>query len=202
MSSKTKVRNFETASTIEKSTIEAERYELLEAPRYRFTLTRRALFRALGAGLLVLALAPETEAQESGRGGGGRARGGGGPSDVGAWLHFSENGTVSAYTGKAEVGQNIRTSLTQAVAEELRIPVASVTLVMADTDVTPYDMGTFGSRTTPCSRRRARGAPRPGRGRVAGRAVHPVRVERQDPPRSQSSGDDVRTAGEGPEANS
>src|SRR5262249_53898419 len=45
--------------------------------------------------------------------------------------------------------QNIRTSLAQAVAEELRMPVASIRLVMADTDLTPYDMGTFGSRTTP-----------------------------------------------------
>jgi isoquinoline 1-oxidoreductase len=56
---------------------------------------------------------------------------------------------VTAFTGKAEVGQNIRTSLTQAVAEELRVPAASVRLVMGDTDLTPYDMGTFGSRTTP-----------------------------------------------------
>ncbi len=47
------------------------------------------------------------------------------------------------------MGQNIRTSLTQVVAEELRAPVASIHMVMADTQLTPYDMGTFGSRTTP-----------------------------------------------------
>src|SRR5262249_22118082 len=41
------------------------------------------------------------------------------------------------------------TSLTQAVADELRIPIASVRLVMGDTALTPYDAGTFGSRTTP-----------------------------------------------------
>ena len=56
---------------------------------------------------------------------------------------------MTVYTGKVEVGQNIRTSLTQAVAEELRAPVGSIRLVMGDTDLTPYDMGTFGSRTTP-----------------------------------------------------
>ncbi len=128
---------------------EPERYELHAAPTYDFSLTRRDLFRALGAGLLVLVLLPDAEAQESGRRGGGRGRGGGGPSDIGAWLHFSENGMVTAYTGKAEVGQNIRTSLSQAVAEELRIPMASVTMAMADTAITPYDAGTFGSRTTP-----------------------------------------------------
>ena len=48
-----------------------------------------------------------------------------------------------------EVGQNIRTSLAQAVAEELRVPFDSITMVMGDTDLAPCDMGTFGSRTTP-----------------------------------------------------
>src|SRR5437899_1571319 len=46
-------------------------------------------------------------------------------------------------------GQNIRTSLAQAVAEELHAPLASIQLVMGDTARTPFDMGTFGSRTTP-----------------------------------------------------
>ena len=53
------------------------------------------------------------------------------------------------FTGKVEVGQNIRTSLSQAVAEELRVPTLRIKLVMGDTLLTPYDMGTFGSRTTP-----------------------------------------------------
>src|SRR5207302_7955250 len=60
-----------------------------------------------------------------------------------------EDGGVTVFTGKTEVGQNVRTSLTQAVAEELRAPVASIRLVMADTELTPFDAGTFGSRTTP-----------------------------------------------------
>jgi len=53
------------------------------------------------------------------------------------------------YSGKVEVGQNARTSLTQAVAEELHAPVASIRMVMADTGLTPYDGGTTGSQTTP-----------------------------------------------------
>ncbi len=48
-----------------------------------------------------------------------------------------------------EFGQNIRTSLTQAVGEELRTGPGHIQLVMGDTMLTPYDMGTFGSRTTP-----------------------------------------------------
>src|SRR4029079_10303516 len=56
---------------------------------------------------------------------------------------------VTTYTGKVEVGQNSRTSLTQAVAEELHTPVSSIRMIMGDTTLTPFDMGTFGSQTTP-----------------------------------------------------
>jgi nicotinate dehydrogenase subunit B len=68
---------------------------------------------------------------------------------IGDWLQIEADGTVVVFTGKVEVGQQIRTSLAQAVAEELRLPVDAIRLVMADTDRTPYDMGTVGSRTTP-----------------------------------------------------
>ena len=47
------------------------------------------------------------------------------------------------------MGQNIRTSLSQGVAEELHLPIEKIELVMGDTQLTPFDMGTFGSRTTP-----------------------------------------------------
>ena len=67
---------------------------------------------------------------------------------IAAWLHVDERGAVTVYTGKVEFGQGIRTSLTQHVAEELRAPVESIRLVMGDTELTPYDAGTFGSRST------------------------------------------------------
>ncbi|HEY7600553.1 MAG TPA: molybdopterin cofactor-binding domain-containing protein, partial [Candidatus Limnocylindrales bacterium] len=73
---------------------------------------------------------------------------------IGDWLHIEADGTVVVFTGKVEVGQHIRTSLAQAVAEELRLPIGAIQLVMADTDRTPYDMGTVGSRTTPIMARR------------------------------------------------
>jgi nicotinate dehydrogenase subunit B len=66
-----------------------------------------------------------------------------------AWLHVAGDGAVTVYTGKVEVGQGIRTSLAQEVAEELRTRLASIRLVMGDTDLTPFDMGTFGSMSTP-----------------------------------------------------
>lgn len=127
---------------------EVERYELEEGPSYRFSLDRREFFQVLGAGVLVVLLAEGLPAQESG---GGRRPGfgGGGPQEIEAWLHVGEDGTVTAFTGKAEVGQNVRTSLSQCVAEELRVPLSAVRMQMADTQLTPYDAGTFGSRTTP-----------------------------------------------------
>src|SRR5262245_18619517 len=73
---------------------------------------------------------------------------------IGDWLHIEADGTVVVFTGKVEVGQHIRTSLAQAVAEELRLSLGAIHLVMADTDRTPYDMGTVGSRTTPIMARR------------------------------------------------
>ena len=70
-------------------------------------------------------------------------------TEIGPWVHIGGDGAITLSVGKAEVGQNIRTSLAQAVAEELRVPVHAVRVVMGDTGRTPYDMGTFGSRTTP-----------------------------------------------------
>lgn len=134
--------------------LEPERYELRAKPRYAFSVERRDFLKVAGAGLIVLLVYPRAPGQQrqgrgQGRGGQGRGGGGGAPQEIGAWIRVAEDGTVSCYTGKTEVGQNIRTSLTQAVAEELRAPVASISFVMADTDIVPYDRGTFGSRTTP-----------------------------------------------------
>jgi nicotinate dehydrogenase subunit B len=106
-------------------------------------LYRREFMSLFGSGLLV---AFSSSAQESGI---ARRVPPGLPQDVDSWLHIGEDGVVTVYTGKTEVGQNIRTSLTQAVAEELRCPTGSISLIMADTALTPFDMGTFGSRTTP-----------------------------------------------------
>ena len=128
-------------------TFEPERYELLAGPAYKFSLDRRDFFKTLGGGIVVISFLTGAKGQESG---GGRGRGGRNmPQEIGAWLHIDQNGAVTAFTGKVEVGQNARTSLTQAVAEELGAPVTSIELVMGDTARTPYDMGTFGSMTTP-----------------------------------------------------
>jgi isoquinoline 1-oxidoreductase len=124
--------------------IEPERYEFFEDPFYE--PSRRDFFRITGAGLVVALLCGETAEAQPGRGGRG---GGQRPQEISAWLHIGEDGVVTAYTGKVELGQNIRTSLSQVVAEELRLPIDRIHLVMADTGKVPYDAGTFGSQTTP-----------------------------------------------------
>jgi CO/xanthine dehydrogenase Mo-binding subunit len=114
----------------------------------REMLDRRTFLKSLGGGLVVISARIASEAQETG----GRGAHWGGeplPKDVAAWLHIGPDNVVTAFTGKVEVGQNARTSLTQAVADELRCEPGLVHLVMGDTDRCPFDMGTFGSRTTP-----------------------------------------------------
>src|ERR1035441_4362214 len=108
-------------------------------------LDRRDFMKVLGGGLLVCFTPTLAWAQESGHAFGGHEL----PKELSAWLHIAADGRVSVFTGKVEVGQNIRTSLAQLVAEELRVPFGAITMVMGDTDLTPWDMGTFGSRTTP-----------------------------------------------------
>lgn len=125
---------------------EPDRHELRDPAPYCFALDRRQALKLVGAGVFV-AVTVDATAQESGRRGAASAEEA--PPDVAAWIHVAEDGRVEVFTGKAEVGQNIRTSLTQAVADELRVEPATITMVMADTARTPYDMGTFGSRTTP-----------------------------------------------------
>lgn len=120
-------------------TYEPERYEFIEAPRYRFSLTRRAFVQSIGAGLLITVYAPDLPAQQ-------RAEG---ASSLAARFHFDADGTVTAFTGKVEVGQGARTQLSQAAAEELGLSFDQVRLVMADTDLVPDDGGTYGSQTTP-----------------------------------------------------
>jgi isoquinoline 1-oxidoreductase len=135
-------------------TIEPERYEFTAPATYIFQSGRRDFFKILGAGLFIAAAFSKAEAaQESG---GRRNPEDSLPQEISAWLHIGENGTITAFTGKVEVGQNIRTSLTQAIAEELKTPAESISLVMGDTHLVPFDMGTFGSRTTPVMNLRLR----------------------------------------------
>lgn len=70
------------------------------------------------------------------------------PEDYNAFLLIAEDGTISCFTGKIEMGQGIITSLAQMMADELNVPLASIKMVMGDTDLCPWDQGTWGSLST------------------------------------------------------
>jgi CO/xanthine dehydrogenase Mo-binding subunit len=126
---------------------ELAQHEVSGAKPYRFGLERRDFFKLMGCGLVVGLAVRRATAQESGARTGINRE----PmsDDIAPWIHIAETGNVTVYTGKVEVGQNSRTSLTQQVAEELHVAPESIAMLMGDTDLTPYDAGTFGSRTTP-----------------------------------------------------
>lgn len=105
-------------------------------------LSRRTFMRLLGAGLLISVAAPLSAAER-------RRRSRGGPLPIASRLHVRTDGTVSVMTGKVEEGQGSRAQLTQAAAEELRLPAGRIRLIMADTALVPDDGITAGSRTTP-----------------------------------------------------
>lgn len=127
--------------------LEFERYELKELPLHRFAMDRRDFMKSIGGGIAILLVAKEAGAlQESGRRGFQRPEM---PRAIDAWLHIAPDGRVTVFTGKVEIGQNARTSLAQTVADELHVSLDSIWMVMGDTQLTPFDMGTFGSMTTP-----------------------------------------------------
>ncbi|MDH4065262.1 MAG: molybdopterin-dependent oxidoreductase [Acidobacteriota bacterium] len=71
------------------------------------------------------------------------------PSRLDSWLAIAADGSVTAHTGKCELGQGIQTAQVQLVAEELGVPLDRVRLVMCDTEVCPDQGTTSGSQSTP-----------------------------------------------------
>jgi isoquinoline 1-oxidoreductase len=100
------------------------------------------------SGLAIIgSIAPGYPANESGYG--ARAYGNTQPDLPRArWLLIAPDGAITAFAGKVEYGQNIRTGLAIEVADELRVPLSRVTVILSDTASTPWDMGTFGSQST------------------------------------------------------
>src|SRR5664280_161953 len=107
-------------------------------------MPRRDFFKILGGGIFIffrpwrafgLAGLPAEQAR-------------GVPKDYNAFLRIAEDGIVTCYTGKIEMGQGIITSLPQEMADELNVPVERIKIVMGDTDICPWDQGTWGSLST------------------------------------------------------
>src|SRR5215218_9509690 len=129
--------------------------QIFEPVGYDFGLSRRTFVQVLGAGLLIATAATtvfgqEAPQQQRGGGGGRGGRGGEGRAvPIDARLHLGKDGTITVLSGKVEGGQGSRTQIAQAAAEELRLPIEKITVILADTAITPDDGGTSGSRTTP-----------------------------------------------------
>jgi len=67
------------------------------------------------------------------------------PDDFNSFLHISEEGLVTCYTGKIEMGQGPIIALAQMMADELDVAFENVKMVMGDTELCPWDDGTWGS---------------------------------------------------------
>jgi nicotinate dehydrogenase subunit B len=119
-------------------------HELVVDGPTSFPVDRRDFVKLTATGLLVLLAIdrPLAAAQETARLPTGRQ---GYPTDINAYLHIGADGKVTCLVGKIEQGQGVMTSLPQLLAEELDVPLSAVDIVMGDTDLCPWDMGTFGS---------------------------------------------------------
>ncbi|HEV8606783.1 MAG TPA: molybdopterin cofactor-binding domain-containing protein [Tepidisphaeraceae bacterium] len=140
----------ETYQQLEAAMLEYD--EPVDRVKFDFVPTRREFVQVLGAGLLLTVCLSSTDAQTPPGGqrrGGGGGRGGGRPTPLAARLHIAKDGTITVLTGKVECGQGARAEITQAAAEELRVPAGRVILVMADTALVPNDGITAGSGSTP-----------------------------------------------------
>ncbi len=64
-----------------------------------------------------------------------------------AWIRIDAGNRITVFTGKAELGQGIRTALLQVAAEELVVSPARIAMVTADTARTPNEGYTAGSHS-------------------------------------------------------
>ncbi len=106
-----------------------------------FDVDRRDFLKYLGGGIVIaftagdpVLLAQQRQQRQ--------------PEDFNGYLLIQEDGQVKLFTGKIEMGQGIITSLAQMLADELDVQFESIEMVMGDTDLCPWDMGTFGSMST------------------------------------------------------
>jgi isoquinoline 1-oxidoreductase len=105
------------------------------------SLDRRDFIKMVGGGIIVLFSCDAPVFP-------GQGRGPSYPTDLNAYLKIAEDGKVTVYSGKIEMGQGVIISLAQEAADELGVALASIEMVMGDTDLCPYDAGTYGSMST------------------------------------------------------
>ena len=111
--------------------------------RRQFLRTGGALIVSFGAARLAddLGIAPAAA--------GAQRLNGAGSQQLDRWIRVNADNTVTAFTGKCELGHGLYTAQTQLVAEELCVPFARVSLIQCDTDLTPDQGTTSGAQSHP-----------------------------------------------------
>lgn len=103
---------------------------------------RREFLNRLGGGIIIVFSLSQLAFTKALRGGDDEY------PEFNAYLRVREDGFVDCFSGKIEMGQGINTSLAQVLADELEVSLDRVNMIMGDTDLVPYDAGTWGSMTT------------------------------------------------------
>jgi CO/xanthine dehydrogenase Mo-binding subunit len=105
-----------------------------------------------GAGALIVSWGAARVADRLGMApaaGGAQRLNGASSQQLDRWIRVNADGTVTAFTGKCELGQGLYTAQTQLVAEELCVPFSRVTLIQCDTELTPDQGTTSGAQSHP-----------------------------------------------------
>ena len=115
----------------------------IQETKYGYLMDRRDFIKVTGTGIFLIFTIGNMDVLAQGRGFGINY-----PTDFNAYLRIGEDGRVTCFSGKVELGQGIITSLAQMLAEELDVELTSVDMIMGDTSLCPYDFATVGSRST------------------------------------------------------
>src|SRR2546425_11814246 len=105
------------------------------------SLSRRDFLKTSGALVVTFSLAPESLLAQR--------LDGASSNQLDGWLAINSDGTVTAYTGKCELGHGLHTAQTQLIAEELSVPFNRVKLIQCDTALTPDQGTTSGAQSHP-----------------------------------------------------
>ena len=108
----------------------------------RAELSRRGFLQASGVLLVGFQFA---------KGQGGPTPGSPDAKQLDSWIAIAADGSITAYSGKEELGQGIAIAQQQLVAEELSVPLHRVTLLYCDTALTPDQAHTSGSQSHPAN---------------------------------------------------
>lgn len=136
------------------------------------SMDRRDFMRRIGGGLIIAVSISEMSVLSACNNQPGEKR------DVNAYLRIGDDGRVSLFTGKIEMGQGPITSLPMMLADELDVRLEDVDIIMGDTDLCPWDEGTYGSLSTRAYGQVMRGAAAEARAILLKMAAKELSVEK------------------------